>query len=66
MTSPLINYSSYVTGKRVKVSVDLMDTGSADYTFVSDSTLTESDYALLHEEASSQTKKALSSKILLG
>ena len=61
----LINYSSYITGRRVAVNVRLVN-NVPQYDFKADGSLTESDYILLSEEAAKQAQLALSSKILLG
>jgi hypothetical protein len=62
----LINYTSYVIGKRVIVDVSMTESGGLGYDFISNEELSANDRILLQEEATRQARAALNSKILLG
>lgn len=62
---PLLNYASYITGKRIIVHVDQIGTGY-DYQFESQGTITPDEYILLESEVREKANAALQSKILLG
>ena len=61
----LLKYTSYVTGKKVLVEVDMTESGLS-YNFQTEGTLTDNERILIEQEAIKNGKAAANSKILLG
>lgn len=60
-----VKYTSWVTGKRIQVEIQLTESG-AEYDFLTEGTLTTNERILLEQEAVKHAQAVINSNLLLG